>query len=440
MRNYKDIEVEDLTKSELKQKDNQMNIKEKEKNNEDNIEKIKKKYSNNEEKYKEKKNQKKSDNFFFEEVKKEDTLNQVIYISYNHNNNFISLGTLSGFKIFSLINKEIELVYQFQFSPIEPIKIIEMVETSQLIFLVGKNESNHLSPKKLTIFDLDKKNILYSLNPYNSEIKLIRSNKNRLIIYADKTIFIYNLINLKLLHPIKLHEDIIIEEKEFYQGKIGLSPNSEENNYLVYSNSKRNGLLKVYDVLHLSYVSFIQAHKSPIFKMCINSKGNLLASCSKNNGTIKIFKLPSGEKLFKFKRGYTYNIITGMNFNIIGSNKLVVSSGSGNIHIFDLDKSNKNKEKENALNTDGYLKKIYQKVTRECKDYLNNKNLTTTVNIKDLKGENLLFFKEGKGCQNNNTIDIIAITLEGFFFCINIDNYNINNIYKKYIDSLNKKN
>ena len=42
MRNYKDIEVEDLTKSELKQKDNQMNIKEKEKNNEDNIEKIKK--------------------------------------------------------------------------------------------------------------------------------------------------------------------------------------------------------------------------------------------------------------------------------------------------------------------------------------------------------------------------------------------------------------
>ena len=55
MRNYKDIEVEDLTKSELKQKDNQMNIKEKEKNNEDNIEKIKKKYSNNEEKYKEKK-------------------------------------------------------------------------------------------------------------------------------------------------------------------------------------------------------------------------------------------------------------------------------------------------------------------------------------------------------------------------------------------------
>ena len=53
---------------------------------------------------KKKKNQKKSDNFFFEEIKKEDTLNQVIYISYNHNNNFISLGTLSGFKIFSLIN------------------------------------------------------------------------------------------------------------------------------------------------------------------------------------------------------------------------------------------------------------------------------------------------------------------------------------------------
>ena len=38
-------------------------------------------------------------------------------------------------------------------------------------------------------------------------------------------------------------------------------------------------------------------------------------------------------------------------------------------------------------------------------------------------------------------MNVIAITLEGFFFCINIDpeQYTINNIFKKYIDSIKLK-
>ena len=340
MNKYKDIEVEDLLKSELKEENNQKNSKD---------------IGNSKDK-KEKTNFKNSNNFNFEEIEKEDVYNQVLYISYNHNNNYISLGTLSGFKIFSLLKKHIELIYQFQYEPIEPVKIIEMVNSSQLVLLVGKNETAHLSPKKLSLFDLGNKKIIYSLNPYNSEIKLIRLNKKRIIVYADKTIFIYNLSNMKLLHELKLEEDIINEEKSFYQGKICLSPNSEENNYLVYSIGQYQGLIKIYDALYLNYVNFFPAHKNPLFKMCINSKGNILATCSKNNGTIKIFSLPGGDKLFKFQRGYTYNTITGMNFNIIGNYKLVVSSGSGNIHIFDLAKPNKKNEKESIVNKEGYIR------------------------------------------------------------------------------------
>ena len=432
MEKYKDIEVEDLLKSELKLDKN------KDKDSEEDNEKKEKIKTN-------KKNpNQNSSNFNFEEIEKEDAFNQVLYISSNHENNYISIGTLSGFKIFSLINKEIELVYQFQYNPSEPVKIIEMLNTSHLALLVGKNESNHLSPKKLNLFDLGEQKIIFSLKPYNKDIKLVRLNKKRIIVYADNAIFIYNLSNMKLLHSIILEEDIINTEKTYYQGKICLSKNSEENNYLIYSISQSQGLIKVFDALYLTYVNFIHAHKNPIFKMCINSKGNLFASCSQNNGTIKIFNLPKGEKLFKFQRGYSYNIITGMNFNIIGNRKLVVSSGSGNIHIFDLDKQNKSSEKEKVINKEGYLNKInniYQKVSKECKDYLNNKNLTTTVNVKDLLGENLLFFKEGKGNENKNTTIIIALTLEGFFFSISIDmdNYIINNIFKKYIDSIKLK-
>jgi uncharacterized damage-inducible protein DinB len=172
----------------------------------------------------------------------------------------------------------------------------------------------------------------------------------------------------------------------------------------------------------LTYVNFFKAHKNPVFKICLNLNGDMLASCSRSNGSIKIFKIPSGEKLFKFKRTYTSNTITGMNFNILESNKLVVSSSSSNLHIFDLEKTNKAPNQQDNLKNEGYLdqiNKIYQKVAKECKEYLNNKNLTTTVNIKDLKGDNILLFREDKEQDNKkkpapkiNKKDLAAVKAE----------------------------
>ena len=437
------LPIKDLIKSEIieeqeKKKEEQKKLNEKDKYN------AKKEGKKSKEKEIIKKERKNSGGMNFINIEKEDAINQVLYISHNNSYNYICLGTLSGFKIFSLISNPIQLIYEYKFNPIEPVKIIEMLEESQLLILVGQKESINLSPKKLTLFDLGQKKVIYSLNPYNAEIKLVRLNKKRLIAYADETIFIYNLSNMKLLHSIKFDEDIIYSDKIFYQGQICLSPNSERNNFLIYSFSQCHGLLKIYDTLYLTYVNFFKAHKSPVFKICINTNGDLLASCSKSNGSIKIFKIPSGEKLFKFKRTYTSNTITGMNFNIIGSNKLVVSSSSSNLHIFDLEKTNKAPNQQNNIKNEGYLdqiNKIYQKVAKECKEYLNNKNLTTTVNVKDLKGENILFFRENNEKDDKKNINIIAITTEGFFLSIDINTEynNINNIYIKYIDSLKLK-
>ena len=437
------LPIKDLIKSEIieeqeKKKEEQKKLNEKDKYN------AKKEGKKSKEKEIIKKERKNSGGMNFINIEKEDAINQVLYISHNNSYNYICLGTLSGFKIFSLISNPIQLIYEYKFNPIEPVKIIEMLEESQLLILVGQKESINLSPKKLTLFDLGQKKVIYSLNPYNAEIKLVRLNKKRLIAYADETIFIYNLSNMKLLHSIKFDEDIIYSDKIFYQGQICLSPNSERNNFLIYSFSQCHGLLKIYDTLYLTYVNFFKAHKSPVFKICINTNGDLLASCSKSNGSIKIFKIPSGEKLFKFKRTYTSNIITGMNFNIIGSNKLVVSSSSSNLHIFDLEKPNNAPNQQNNIKNEGYLdqiNKIYQKVAKECKEYLNNKNLTTTVNVKDLKGENILFFRENNEKDDKKNINIIAITTEGFFLSIDINTEynNINNIYIKYIDSLKLK-
>ena len=95
MEKYKDLEIQDLLKSELKEEQNIKKEKEKSKN-----------IDSKKHKKEENKLQQKSDNFKFEEIQKEDVYNQVLYISTNQENNYIALGTLSGFKIFSLLKKK----------------------------------------------------------------------------------------------------------------------------------------------------------------------------------------------------------------------------------------------------------------------------------------------------------------------------------------------
>jgi len=85
MEKYKDIEVEDLLKSELKKEQNVSKPQEENKNN------LKQKENSSGDKKSEKKIHKKKSNFNFEEVEKDEALNQVLYISYNHENNYIYL-------------------------------------------------------------------------------------------------------------------------------------------------------------------------------------------------------------------------------------------------------------------------------------------------------------------------------------------------------------
>ena len=130
MKNQENLPIKDLLKSEIieeqekkkeeqeKKKEEHLKIKEKNKydkdktgkDNKENIKKI---------------NEKK---FSFINIEKEDVINKVSYISYNSSYNFICLGSMSGFKIFSLTSIPIKLIYYFQFNPIEPIKIVEMLE------------------------------------------------------------------------------------------------------------------------------------------------------------------------------------------------------------------------------------------------------------------------------------------------------------------------
>lgn len=96
-----------------------------------------------------------------------------------------------------------------------------------------------------------------------------------------------------------------------------------------------SGEVLVFDTLTLKAVNVIEAHKSPLCCVSLNSEGTLLATASEMGTIIRVFSVPRGQKLYQFRRGTYPSTIYSMSFNPLSS-LLCVSSVSETIHIFRL--------------------------------------------------------------------------------------------------------
>jgi len=85
----------------------------------------------------------------------------------------------------------------------------------------------------------------------------------------------------------------------------------------------------------LTVSNVIQAHKSPISFLSINSTGTLLATASDKGTVIRVWSIPGAEKLYQFRRGTREARIYSINFNVV-STLLAVSSAHDTVHIFKL--------------------------------------------------------------------------------------------------------
>jgi WD40 repeat protein len=202
-----------------------------------------------------------------------------------------------------------------------------MLYTTNLILLVGLAEFGDFSPRKVTIWSTSQNIVLCSSWPFLAKINIAKINKKRMIIGERNFMHIYTTGDMKILHTIDVGAVTL--------GKLVLSANSDKNNFVCFSSSNDEGMVKVYDLLYLSFKTSIKAHKSPILKMALNYKGDMLATCSCKGTIIRIFNLPKGEKLITYKRGIQSAYIFCLNFSF-DNEKLITTSDTGTLHVFDL--------------------------------------------------------------------------------------------------------
>lgn len=176
----------------------------------------------------------------------------------------------------------------------------------------------------------------------------VRLNRKRLAVVLEEEIYLYDISNMSLLSTIATSPNPT--------AICALSPSSE-NCYIAYplpnprddTGDKRpthapplstyvpptSGKVLIFDTLTLKAVNVIEAHRSPLCCIALNSEGTLLATASETGTIIRVFGVPHGQKLYQFRRGTYPSTIYSMSFNL-SSTLLCVSSTSDTVHIFRL--------------------------------------------------------------------------------------------------------
>ncbi|TFK21090.1 WD40 repeat-like protein [Coprinopsis marcescibilis] len=273
----------------------------------------------------------------------ERTNSNMLFANFNQDFSCISIGTKRGYSITNC--DPFGRVYTMNDGARG---IVEMLFCTSLIALVGAADQPQSSPRKLQIVNTKRQSMICELL-FPSSILAVKLNRKTLVIVLENEIYIYDISNMRLLH--------VIETTPNPEAICALSP-SADSSYLAYpspvpspaalasssststspapsSPPTQTGDVLLFSTRSLTVANVIQAHKSPISFLSINSTGTLLATSSDKGTVIRVWSVPGAEKLYQFRRGTREARIYSISFNLV-STLLAVSSAHDTVHVFKL--------------------------------------------------------------------------------------------------------
>ncbi|KAJ3003381.1 autophagy protein [Thoreauomyces humboldtii] len=248
--------------------------------------------------------------------------NELLFINFNHDFSCISVGTRQGYRIYNC-----DPIGKCYGKTEGGIGIVEMLFCTSLVALVGAGEQPAFSPRRLQITNTKRQSNVCELT-FVTAILAVKLNRKRLIVVLEEHIYIYDISNMKLLHT--------IDTSPNPNALCALSPSSD-NCYLAYpaNSSGAAGELLLFDAISLQVINILQAHKAPLSCIAFNYDGTMIATASDTGTIIRVFSVPSGDKLFQFRRGTTSSRIYSISFNV-ECTLLCVSSANDTVHVFKL--------------------------------------------------------------------------------------------------------
>nr|WIL04401.1 WD40 domain-containing protein [Cedratvirus lena] len=261
----------------------------------------------------------------------------VLYFNFNTNYTCFTVGTNKGFQIWNITPFKLRYARE-----VGGVGIVEMVERSNVLALVGDGTNPDYPKNKVRIWEDVNKKIIAELE-FRSEVKLVRIHRSRIVVATYNKIYVYRFSDLSLLYSSEIQEDT--GYMLAYSDKV-----------LAYPTLKSGHVQVRFEKASLNLPPF-RAHDHKVGFLCWNREATLLATASSQGTVIKIFNAlardghTSSERksVAKLRRGKDPAKITYMSFSS-DSEWLCVCSDKGTIHIFNvLDSSKSQKSSMNFI-------------------------------------------------------------------------------------------
>ena len=316
--------------------------------------------------------------------KNEENKISMLYVSFNQDNSFFSIGTDNGF----IIYKTYPLSEPYQRNLNGGIGVVEMVNNSNFLLLIGGGETPRFGKNTLVIWD-DHENKVISELKFTSSIKSCKYKKDYLFVICQKKIYVFNFNTYTNICSIETGDNT----KEL----VAINT-SDEKTVVVYPSKKAKNQIsiKYLDNNKDNKENTFEAQEDSVSKISINNQGTLIATANEHGTVIRIHNT-EGVFLQEFKRGHEKAIIHTICFNK-DSKLMAISSSRGTIHIFSLGNSLKKlKESNNIKKAD-----INKKNNLKTSDIKKEKKIEGEIITDDIKNE-----KNDKEFQKENENMII---------------------------------
>ncbi|KAL3521340.1 hypothetical protein ACH5RR_019489 [Cinchona calisaya] len=201
--------------------------------------------------------------------------------------------------------------------------IVEMLFRCNILALVGSKANTQYPPNKVIIWDDHQSRCIGEFS-FRSDVHAVKLRRDRVVVILEHKIFVYNFVDLKLLHQI-----------ETLGNPRGLCCLSQcLNTSVLVCPGLRRGQVRV-EHFGLNMTKLITAHDSQLSCLTLTMDGLLLATASTKGTLIRIFNTMDGTRLQEVRRGADradiYSIALSPNVQW-----LAVSSDKGTVHIFGL--------------------------------------------------------------------------------------------------------
>ena len=205
----------------------------------------------------------------------------LLHLSFNQDHACFAVGTSRGFRILNC--DPFREIFRRDFDRGGGVAVVEMLFRCNILAIVGGGPDPQYPPSKVMIWDDHQSRCIGELS-FRSDVRSVRLRRDRIVVVLEQKIFVYNFVDLKLMHQI----ETIANPK----GLCAVSQGGGGSMVLVCPGLQK-GQVRI-EHYASKRTKFVMAHDSRIACFALTQDGGLLATASSKGTLVRVFNTVDG--------------------------------------------------------------------------------------------------------------------------------------------------